>query len=99
MHKEADKFEPRIAAAFKKSVQRLDSTLSIVELARVIHKCQQAMAMGRPWAHIVDKSLAEMMPRWKLQSVFAPLGDIVMDAYARGGKLGADHVNDVRGVK
>ena len=80
IHDVADKIEPRMARAYVLSTERLRESISINELAL-------ALSMGNVKAAIKIASR-------EVESVMLPMGTIVKDTVLRGGKIGANAVNE-----
>jgi hypothetical protein len=80
IHAEADKFEPRLARAFERSAERLQSKVSMDTLAA-------ALASGS-----IRKAM-NLFPAEMIEEVMQPSVDILSDAYLRGGRTGGVLLN------
>lgn len=80
VHNVADAIEIRMARAYVKSVERLQESISINELAL-------ALSLRNV------KAAVKMVSR-EVENVLLPAGTIVKEATIRGGYIGADVVND-----
>ena len=77
LHSEADRFEPRLARALVRASKILRDRTPIVDLAN-------ALAEG-------DVRAAEaVLTRVGFEDALVPSGAIVKDAFARGGRVGAE---------
>lgn len=81
IHKEADKIELRLARAFEVSVQRLRDKVQIEELMIALS------------LRDINGALA-LFPDEMLEENLKPSGTIVRDAVLRGGRVGANIVNN-----
>lgn len=81
LHAAADVVEGRLARAFARSVEKLQAGVSINDLAN-------AIARGD-----VKGALA-LLPVAAVKDSLSPAGTIVRDAVIRGGKVGAEMVNE-----
>lgn len=83
LHAEADRFEPRLERALGRSIEKAREAVSVNTLA---------MALA---AKDVKAAMAQLPPP-TLQDALSPAGTIARDAFARGGRVAADQVNDAR---
>lgn len=81
-HAAAAGFEPRLSRAVRRAAEKLRAGLSINDLA-------MRLAAGD-----VKGALA-LLPVQSIESAFTPTQGIVRDAFARGGRVGAEQVSKV----
>lgn len=80
LHVSAAYYEALLRARFVRSMKRLQQDTSIHTLATHMSSTAQAMSV---------------IPREKILKAMAPLKQVLIDAYMRGGKIGAEHVKEV----
>jgi len=83
VHNVADAIEIRMARAYVKSVERLQESISIDELA---------LALSLRKAKFAIKMVSK-----EVENVLLPIGTITRDATLRGGHIGAKEVNKNNG--
>lgn len=81
LHAEADKFEPRLARAYRRAVERLRERVPIVDLAAALETKDVHLVMA-------------VLTRLGLEDVLVQLSMIHKDAFVRGGKIAAVKVNN-----
>lgn len=84
VHASADYYEPLLRARFVRGMQKLQEQASINKLAMALSSgnLRQASSMVTP-------------SRVTIEQVLMPLKKVLIDAFMRGGKLGADHLMDM----
>jgi hypothetical protein len=84
LHREADRFEPRVARAMERAAARLQARISEDALA-------SAIAAGD-----VRRAVATL-PDAAVRDALTPVAAIARDAFVRGGQLGAAEINAALG--
>jgi hypothetical protein len=83
VHAEADRFEPRLARALRRSIEKLRERVSINALAMALHARDARTAVA-------------LLKQAIVADVLSPAGTIIRDAVLRGGKVGAERLNEAR---
>ena len=77
LHVEADRFEPRVARAYRKSVARMEAQVDVDALERAFRAGNR-------------KRVLAILDQIDIDDALSPLLAIFRDAVLRGGRLGAD---------
>lgn len=80
VHASADYFEALFRARFVKVMKQLQKDVPINRVALGLHN---------------TKARTQVVPRSTIEAALAPLKQVIIDTYRRGGKLGAVHVKNV----
>lgn len=75
------KLEPALAMAFMRSVERMRTPLQITAIAVALSGKDAKTALRHTGAALVDEAMA-------------PMRTVVQEAVLRGGRIGADMVNE-----
>jgi hypothetical protein len=94
-HQAADKVEPRLAAALRRTVMKLRDGVSITELVPRLAMAQASFAGGGAVDQkAVDAILEQLLPKAVLEDALQPGSQILRETVLRGGRVAAGQVNE-----
>lgn len=80
LHPIADRTEPRVERALGAAFDRLHERVDMAALERTLERGDARMASA-------------VLDRLDVEDALAPVYEILMDAFTRGGKMGAEEMN------
>lgn len=89
----ADNAEGAVAKAARTGLAHVRGRVVINDLAMLIATAQDKHRRGLPWATDLDRAVA-LLSRADLEAALAGAAKLVHDAVLRGGRVGADVLNE-----
>ena len=85
-HNAADVYEAKIARQFKRVAEALQDEVFIEQLASVFAQFDKSRAAD---------DILKLLPLDDMPDLLEPLGNTIIEAFNRGGRLGAKQVRDI----
>lgn len=95
-HRAADRFEPQLAAVFRRGVERIRAQVVINDLALALETARMNFLRLRRIKESDIRAALGLLHADQLDEALRPMGAIIRDATLRGGRVGAEILNRAR---